>query len=288
MNLSKQYQEISYEGRKRGVVVVREDPKGEGRIGVVIPSLMPFEDPNKPAKKDKVETTSTSGIANPEIASMINTNLQRSNYIWVRPTVNSSGNSRVPYLGANVWVEFEDGDPKKGYYLPYRPTLNGETVSQDTINMASDSFNPSNKPNVHVIETFADGTTIYYNENSGTREYGIKTSDGFEFTIAGNAGKKSIIATTPKGFLLNIDELNQYVQIKTEKDNHVVLSDKEQFIEVKTTGGHLSRLDDKEKKITIQTSGGNSTVMDDGAGTITTQNSGGAKIVHQGSNVMIN
>lgn len=247
--LNEQYSAIDTSRDMRAIVVSRVDPRMQGRIAVVIPSIMPGVDPIKPAMQKGKVSIEHDGLENKEISAGVSGDIGTSNYIWARPTMSFSGNSRVPYEGSTVYVFFEDGDPSKVYYRPYAPTLSGDATDMETIGATTDQFTPANKPNIHVIDTFEDGTVLFYNENTGTREYGIKMKDGTTFSI-NNGENKAITLNTAGGFKLDINQTAQ--------------------------------------SINLSTPGGNIVDLNDGGGTISLTNSGGAKITLEGGNVSIN
>ena len=303
--LDKQYGEIDTTKDMRAIVVDRTDPKGQSRIAVVIPKLMPSIDPVKPTASKKSISIDKEGLQNKEVSAGINSSISTSNHFWARPVRGHTGNSRVPYVNDTVYVFFEDGDPSKCYYKPYAPTLNGDAAAMDTIGATSDQFNPSNKPNIHVIDTFKDGTTIYYNENGGTRQYGMKMADGTCITVDNSAGVQQILLHTSKNHNIVIDQTNQNITAITEKGHKLILDDKNQNISMTTTGKHSMVMDDKNQAITTTSTGGHSVALNDKEasvsvkcsdgsqtlmkdGKVSTSNSGGASVVLDGSKVSIN
>lgn len=283
-----QYSDLNTEGKCRAIVVKRDDPTMQGCIGVIIPKLMPYSDPAKGKVIERDMQMDKEGISNPEIKGMIKNAVKTSNFMWARPLKEATGRYRIPYLHSTVYVEMEDGDPQKLYYYPYGPSQEGESTSMDTAGMTKDSYVPGNKPNIHILETFKDGTILYYNENGGTREYGIKFASGFEFVMGDNAEKQGFLLTTTKGDKITIDQLNQNILIATSLGHQFVLDDKNQNISVKSTGGKSILMDDKADNVTIVDNGGNTILMDSGAGNINIKNGGGAKVDMNGPNVSIN
>lgn len=156
-----------------------EDPKMEGRLKVFIPSIM-FDNNFGEKPKDSSTTSVDSDYIINEDYTV--SNLNKSNYIWVRSvnlvenneaSWNSSdksypngGSYRVPRKGTKVLVFFLDGDPQKGYWLPFTPTVDGETIH--TKNAFSSFLSPSAKPNVDTIRAYYNGNRIEFdNNNSG-------------------------------------------------------------------------------------------------------------------------
>ena len=269
---------------------------------------MPDTNPIKPKATKSTTAIDNTGLKNTEISVGISKSISSSNYVWARPAPSYQGNSRVPYVGAVVYVYFEDGDPNKVYYRPYSPSLNGDSVAMDTIGATSDQFNPDNKPNLHVIEVFADGTTVFYNENGATRQYGFKMADGTCFTVDNSGTKQQILLHTSNNNNILIDQTNKNITIITEKLHKFILDDKNQNISINTTGKHWFTMDDKNQNITVTTTGkhnltmddkgkklsltstnGNAVDLDDNSNTVTLKNNGGASVtMKNGSVTMVN
>jgi hypothetical protein len=234
----------------RALVIRNDDPTLQGRIGVLIPKLMPFEEPNMYKEVVREEDVETSCIINEEIHGLISKNVTRQNYIWASPERSITNNYRVPYVGTTVFVYMEDGDPQKLYYRQVRPTLDGERPRMKQVKAAPQTLDAKKKPWIHLIEEFQDGTTIYYNEDKDNREYEVKFSNGYALSIADNKNESAIT--------------------------------------LKTSSGHSMVMDTKGKAIKVKSSGGHSITMDDNGGKIDVIGSGGGKVIIKGSNVMIN
>lgn len=234
----------------RALVIRNDDPTLEGRIGVLIPKLMPFEEPNLYKEVSRSEEIDKSCIINKEIHGLITPNVERVNYVWASPERSLKNNYVVPYVGATVFVYMEDGDPNKLYYKQTRPTLNGERPKMKQVKAGQQLIDPAKKPLIHLIEEYMDGTTIYYNEDPDNREFEIKFSNGFGFSMRDNKQEKGISLTTKSG--------------------------------------HHIHMDDKNKGITMTSAGGHKVHMDDNGGKIDVMGSGGGKVIIKGGNVSIN
>ena len=132
-----------FEGR----VVENVDPDNEGKIGVVIPRLIPFK--GSAIEKDDTEE---SIIANNNDESVTNLGspsrtLKCSNWIWAERAANryhtdqgASGNFIIPPIGAKVFVIFVNQDIRRPYYLPFGPAVDGSSklVSEQQLTEKTD------------------------------------------------------------------------------------------------------------------------------------------------------
>lgn len=117
-----------------GTVVENVDPDNEGKIGIVIPRLVPFKG-SSTEKDDSVESLipntnkeSVSNLGTP--GSMV----KSSNWIWAERAANryhtdkgASGNFIIPPIGAKVFVIFVNQDIRRPYYLPFGPAVDGSS-----------------------------------------------------------------------------------------------------------------------------------------------------------------
>lgn len=276
--------------KMRALVVERVDPNMEGRIGVVIPRLMPDADPNLAMAKSTDIPIDKDVVQNTELHGAINNKVSTKNFMWARPERNCTGNFRVPYVGRTVTVYMEDGDPQKLYYTSSGPTLTGETIGMDEVKSSGDVYTPENKPNIHVMEEFKDGTTIYYNENKGTREYHIKFASGFEFSMADHSTANQIELTTTTGHTFVMDQKFKHIRLLTAGGHRVLMDDGNEAINVKvsTVGGHIVDMSDTNKNILVKTTGGHKIDMTDEDAKISVVGSGGGKVIVDGVKVLIN
>lgn len=274
----------------RGLVVNTTDPKMEGRIAVLIPRLMPNADPNMVQTKNKTSLVNKDILHNSELAGAVSSETKSSNQMWARPCPNAVGNFRVPYKGTTVYCYFEDGDPSKLYYKPYGASLEGETIPMDGVRSSGDVFTPDKKPFVHVYDEFKDGSIIYYNENSASRELHVSMSNGFSASMESNPSSQRFDLLTDLGYRFTIDQLNKKVTIICP-NGHIFEMDAGEApkIYARTASGHNVLMDDSEKPgIVLTTAGGHIADLDDASGNITAKASTGGQIVIGQAKVNIN
>lgn len=312
--MKKQYESLTdSNGPMRAIVKDINDPRGKGRIGVIIPRLMPYVDPNTKSKPSvKQRNIDKEAILNKEVAELITENVNESPYLWVLPCKSLTGNSVAPYVNDSVLIEFEDGDFKKGRVLPYTYPLVSEAGQlSPTVDTASDEFDPTKKPQIREIIRFRDGTVIFYNENPGSKGLFIRTATGYEISIGDNPEVQGILLKTAAGYTVSLDEKNKTIsnftpgghksvmcdggedggnkiEITSSSGHVVTMDDDSPKINLSTAGGHKVNLDDDGSKISMESSGGQSSIIDDGAGTVELKNSGGAKVTLIGPSVMLN
>lgn len=267
----------------RGLVVERIDPLMEGRIGVIIPRLMPGADPNMASPKETSSPISKDAIKNTELHDGISSSITSKNFLWARPKMSTKGSYQVPYVGNTVSVYMEDGDPSKLYYDNAAPTLNGDAIPMDQVKASGDVWTPALKPNIHVFEEYKDGTIMYYNENEATREFEIKFSNGFMFSMADHATANQIEIITTTGHTIVLDQLNKKCYWKTAGGHMILLDDNGPAkIHVTTTGGHSVLMED-DKGIIATTTKGHTANLDDTSGNITLKaHTGGTITLGQG------
>ena len=249
----------------RAIVVDRMDPRMEGRIGVIIPRLMPNTDPNKVNKTTDTTPLQKTAIQNEEIQSGVASQIKSTNIMWARPVHNGRGNYEVPYKGKNVYVYMEDGDPSKLFYLPHGPSLTGEVIAMDQVRSTADAYDPEKKPNIQVLKEFADGTTVYYNENSATKEFEVRYANGFFVSIATNPTSQQIEAKTQSGHNLVLDQLKKNIRIDTAGGHKILMNDSGDVgISATTSGGHKINASDSGGSVSIRTSGGHNITAKNG------------------------
>jgi hypothetical protein len=270
---------ITTSGRKRAVVIRRDDPMLQGRIGVLIPELMPFADPNSADSLEVAENIDPSLAANKDIKPLIPSKVVTTNYVWARPPKDSKGSYDVPYKGQTVWVEMEDGDPSKLYYMTTGPSLNGETPPVDQISDTNSAYNAARKPNITILKSWADGSIMYYNENGDTREFVVKFANQAGITVADNGSDKKVEFRTARNDFCTLNEKEQNITIQTAGGHSAILDDKNKAITAKSSGGHSVKLDDGGSNISIDSSGGHSLTMDDGGGNVTIKEKSGNTLI---------
>lgn len=309
-------------GFMRGKVITTDDPKKEGRIGVLIPKLMPFHDPNIDSPVSKNLAVSKDSIRNEEIFDVMNTSLEETNYVWARPTfpVATQGALEVPEPGTMVWVMAEDSDPNKLFYLPFRPTLNGHVAKFDRI-LDTESLYETNgkRALIRLIREFSDDTSIYYNQNKREFEIKFKTNTYFNMTENFDEIEQFIEMCIGSGHRFRMDKKNNFIQLESEGGHKLRMVDgsivnkafskkinreewelvrkankqkpkkkeKQSYIEIITAGGHSIRMDDEKKAITLLTAGGHKFEISDQATNMKfTAKGGGSTNYNSGGDVL--
>jgi len=78
--------DVSFDGIMRGIVVNNVDPKGEGRVAIVIPKLMPYLDGSEAPTKTGTKTTNPKSLIDNDDENPYDTTIQAVNFFWARPT----------------------------------------------------------------------------------------------------------------------------------------------------------------------------------------------------------
>jgi hypothetical protein len=123
--MNKPIKPLSFDGVFRGIVVKRDDPEGEGQIGVYVPKLSSSPTTGNEQEKTEVpKRTASSFDKNTEVSPVVNPTTK--NFFWCKPAF--GGEFKVPPLKASVEVYFEDSDPQKPRYRPVNATIDGEVT----------------------------------------------------------------------------------------------------------------------------------------------------------------
>lgn len=196
-------------GKMRAKVLVREDPKGLGRVGVYIPRIMGIiADANESKEKLSTTPSSTSLDDNNKLDS--SSSVTETNYVWANrisydflTNTESCGEWRIPPVGAQIFVEFIDGDPQQLYYFPFGPCdLQNAKKLQ---NSAKDG-----SPDQELVYLSLTGDSI-----------------GFDHSDS----KDEVFITMKNGEQIKIDSVNDEVTVLT-KDSGCKVSMKEKIIKV--------------------------------------------------------
>jgi phage baseplate assembly protein gpV len=188
-------------GLMEGIVLDRDDPKKEGRVGVFISRVMGLI-PNSSSKEPGQLITSSTSKDDDSNAVSGQAALSSINYLWAK-RANRNGKSNfgewiIPTVGSSVFVFFLDGDPTQLYYLPFGP---GDRNSK-----------PSKAANVNEV--------VLHQTLSGSKI-------GFS-----NGGKDKFYVELPDGSGIIISPKEQTVEIMT-KDSAAKVAMKEGKIDIK-------------------------------------------------------
>ena len=208
---------VNLDGVMEGVVLNREDPKNEGRVGVFISRVMGLIANSSKEEKSKLITADTkknddnNAISGTAVISGVN-------YLWAKRasrTGDKFGEWIIPPVGTSVFVFFLDGDPTQLYYLPFGPGDRSKMTSSvdnaiihQTVGGSKIGFNFENdkKDKFYVELPDGSGIIIDTNEKSVTvmtsgnaAKIELKDSEikvvGDKVTVAG----KEIYLNTPVG-----------------------------------------------------------------------------------------
>ena len=216
---------VSLDGLMEGVVLNRNDPKKEGRVGVFISRVMGLMANSSSEEKSKLITPSTNKIDdNNSISGTANIN--GINYLWAKRATRNGDNYGewlIPPVGSSVFVFFLDNDPTQLYYLPFGPgdrskrTVDiNNAIIHETAGGSKIGFRFKEKDKEYSEDQFyvelPDGSGIQIDSKEGTIEVMTKSaaakismkSDG-AINITGDkltVGANEIIIQTPVGAVL--------------------------------------------------------------------------------------
>jgi len=176
------------------------DPSNEGKIAVYIPQIMYESEYNeKPYEEDFEVDLDKSFIINADDFENSQLELETANYIWSRPLVyfednesnwkfeakfHNAGSLRIPRIGSHVIVMFFNSDLQKCYYLPYSPTVEGNSIDNFNCINPENYNNPETRVNIDVIRFYWDGTRIEADTN--THELKLTTPNGNYIKLSNN------------------------------------------------------------------------------------------------------
>ena len=291
-----------FDGIMRGFIINNVDPKGDGKIAVIIPKLMPEESRNNnPKDFDTKAQINDSIIDNNE--NTFNKDIQKVNFFWARPTFiietsekektvitpmvkssaqhqtveidttlnlstynKNSGNYDIPRINTTVYVFFEDGDPQKCFYLPYAPTLDGEVIGMSFVESTDNINSMEKKVNIKVIKELHNGNVIYFDTNENENSFLIKFSNGHRIKIDNNENSSAIVLDTEYGHQVKLVDNSSSNSKKNSKDsNNEDGIESGKFIKIETPKKHHILLDDNDgkEKIHIHSMTNHQVLLDD-------------------------
>jgi hypothetical protein len=244
--------EVSLTGYFRGCVVNRTDSLGEGRVGVLIPSLMTEQ---APGTQTPAPVTAPIGqVFENQKELGLATSVQTDNYIWARPTnlvqngkgiSNVGGNFLVPLLGTMVRVYFENGDPNCPFYETTSPTIAGEVVAGqqlgkglNTQNTATNWKSTTAKPNIQVLFETAQGHIMTVDTNPNSNSFMLRLAG--HTLVLGQADEGGISLQTAMGHLVHMDENSKTITLKTQSGKvQALLNDGDGSVRITNTGDFM-------------------------------------------------
>ncbi len=296
---------IDQEGWQRALVTNNVDPRGQGRIYVTIPKQQPDAVPGEEATPaDKKQKLDKQVVNNSQDNSYDDEVLQVNCYL-ARPTwimeassdeksvnneikkdkgyqtiktgkmlqgyVPGTGSYVVPRIGTWVFVFFEDGDPKKCYWLPFGPTLDGEVTPMKHMEQVDNAGKMEKRVNVRVFWELPNGNIFYADMNEDRDCVTLKFPSGHRIRMQEAPDRSSVTVETASGhqFKMVDKSLGDGAENKTNNNNVDGVTGGT-FIHVETAGGHELLMDDNpgKEKILMKTSSGHIVLMDEVANSI--------------------
>ena len=221
---------LDFSGFFRGRVVKNDDPMGEGRVAVFIPSLI-----TEYPQAGEIPAPSV-GVIPPELFAnqkelTLPTQVKRDNFVWARPGAalvenggaagNHGGDWRIPRVGTMVTVYFEGADPNRPYWLPFTPTVKGDVIAAKNLgkglnvqNSAANWKSIKKKVEIQVVAEHDNGNVVYIDNNSDVNAFVIRWDNGHTFSIHHNQ-ESGIVLETEKGHRIQMDENSAEIRLKT-------------------------------------------------------------------------
>lgn len=187
----------------------------------------------------------------------------------------NTGRYKIPRVGTEVFLFFENGDPQKLFYFPFGPSLEGQVTPMDMVEEEAFKDSPEKKVNIDVLSELCNGNVLYMNGNPEENNLAIKFSNGHRFKIQYNPTASSILIDTERGHKIKVvdrsssdgknnpyDANNEdgveggsFIKIETERNHQILLDDNggNEKILVKTEKGHTMRMDDTNDTLSIHT-----------------------------------
>jgi hypothetical protein len=217
---------VNLHGLMEGVVLNRNDPKKEGRVGVFISRVMGLI-PNSSEEEDSILIVDKESSKDDDANAVSGTAIVNGvNYLWAKRASRCGkdfGEWIIPRVGTSVFVFFLDGDPTQLYYLPFGPGDRckrskdiDDAVIHETPGGSKIGFSFTSVKDVYLDDTFyvelPDGSGIKIDSKNGTIDVMTKSSAakiemkkdgainiiGDKLAISGN----EIVLNTPKGAIL--------------------------------------------------------------------------------------
>ena len=241
--------EITLEGLARAVVVSREDPLAEGRLAVWIPRLMP----DVPLSGKREETMEANPVPpsgyDPGSDATPSDTVALVNCLWARPAAPfardgaaTSGSLAVPRRGEVVFVVFEDEDPRKPWWLPFGPVLTSDRLDMGFMADSADSVDdPVRRPNLRVDASLSNGNGMGWDENPDVNCWLVRFANGHQLRVRDSDDASLVEMATAGGHLVRLDDLEEWIEIRTANGNHAVLSDRTDTVSVKSNDKLVGR-----------------------------------------------
>lgn len=210
-------------GINRAKVIRNDDPNKEGRIGLLLPKLHKNSDFEETEEVKDIEIFVDSpfhDLSEEKPSGQI----EYVNYIWARSsdlmedsTLNDlvGGRFRVPAVGSWVYMFFEENDPRKPRYLPLSPRGIKNTISMESLlDSGETKIDDAKLPNIEVIASYPNGTTISYDHNPEINSFLVSFKDGHVLRIRDDGDTNRIIELkTKNGNYINMDDVDDSLNI---------------------------------------------------------------------------
>ena len=229
--------EIKLVGLKRAKVT--NNVSADGSIALFIPETMMEMGGGDPADPEITETSIKGSFAK-NSPYKPNIKAQSGNSIWARPTFFSNdeqegskmcGKFKVPKIGSWVYMFFENGDSQKPYWLPISPTISGKGI--DATMMVGHDAAGAKMANMSIIDSFGNGTIIFYDENPDANAFVIRLGSGHLIQSRSGGGVSQIEFLSKDGHNIKIDDTNKLITLKSVGGQEVTINDAENKVTVK-------------------------------------------------------
>ena len=221
--------EIKLVGLKRAKVT--NNVSTDGSISLYIPETMMDMGGGNPDEPEH-EETSVPGSFLDDSPYKPSVKSKSGGSIWARPTFFSNdeqkgskmcGHFKVPKIGSWVYMFFENGDSAKPYWLPLSPTINGKGISADM--MVGHDASGAKMANMSIIDSFGNGTIIFYDENEDANAFVIRLGSGHLIQSRNGGGVSQIEFLSTDGHNIKIDDTNKKLSMTSAGGQHVIIDD---------------------------------------------------------------
>jgi len=228
-------EDLNYEGFMFARVVNNIDPKNEGRVQVLPKRLLMNNVFDKGINEEDRDGLEDYLALEEQDLSQLRENLligkdvkkskdeaTVSQYIWVRPLYfleqankyQNGGSWRIPKLNQHILIMFIDADPQKGYYLPFTPTINGDTYSLANTSLDLSETGGDKKK---ISEKVVQNHVISMNDN-GTR---IEVDNNYETNSVNTILDKFTLDKPPQKRDYVFRRMQNYIDEKTDLNEKI-------------------------------------------------------------------
>lgn len=262
-----------FEGINRAKVIRNDDPNKEGRIGLLLPKLhknLDFEATEEIKDVEIVVDSPFHDLSEERPSGQI----EHVNYIWARSSDlmedsalndNIGGRFKVPAVGSWVFMFFEENDPRKPRYLPLSPRGIRNIVNMDSLLDSGETKTDETKlPNIEVIASYPNGTTISYDHNPEVNSFLVSFKDGHVLRIRDDGAE------------------NKIIELKTRNGNYINMNDVDDTLNIFIIGDVNTTVEEGDVNLNVNTGNVNANIAGD-----TSLETGGNMAVAVGGNATV-